>query len=257
MRRHDEVIFSASGLAGAGGLDCRVDPHPLGNIRSQSVRLRRQDAREGRSPLVGLAGAAAAVSGRRSRSSATGAGGGVAALLSAGFIRSVTMPHQGFERAFGPDWTPVIPSDLAWQFLPRRWNGCLDLPVRAPSWANLAFWDVPGRPPGGDNRRLLCDLWEPPPGVSRSRAGRTPDSERVSFGFFVMSLIWGFRQELMPQGGQMIQIEFRPEAIDALEYERYHHPDPKVQRKMEASISRVRGWRTKTFAVWCAFVRPP
>lgn len=32
----------------------------------------------------------------------------------------------------------------------------------------------------------------------------------------------------------MIQIEFTPEEIDVLELERYHHPDPKVQRKMEA-----------------------
>jgi hypothetical protein len=31
----------------------------------------------------------------------------------------------------------------------------------------------------------------------------------------------------------MIEIEFTPEAVDALEYERYHHPDPKVQKKME------------------------
>ena len=32
----------------------------------------------------------------------------------------------------------------------------------------------------------------------------------------------------------MIKIEFTPEEIDALELERYHHPDPKVQKKMEA-----------------------
>lgn len=31
----------------------------------------------------------------------------------------------------------------------------------------------------------------------------------------------------------MIEIEFTPEEIDTLEYERYHHPDPKVQKKME------------------------
>ena len=31
----------------------------------------------------------------------------------------------------------------------------------------------------------------------------------------------------------VIKIEFTPEEIDALEYERYHDPDPKVQKKME------------------------
>lgn len=32
----------------------------------------------------------------------------------------------------------------------------------------------------------------------------------------------------------MIQIEFTPEEQDALHFERYHHPDPQVQRRMEA-----------------------
>jgi hypothetical protein len=32
----------------------------------------------------------------------------------------------------------------------------------------------------------------------------------------------------------MIRVEFSPEIIDALDHERYHHPSPAVQRKMEA-----------------------
>ena len=32
----------------------------------------------------------------------------------------------------------------------------------------------------------------------------------------------------------MIAIDFTEEDIEALDYERYHHPHPKVQRKMEA-----------------------
>jgi len=39
----------------------------------------------------------------------------------------------------------------------------------------------------------------------------------------------------------MITIEFSPEEIDALEYERYHHPHPKVQRKMEALYLKSQG----------------
>ena len=31
----------------------------------------------------------------------------------------------------------------------------------------------------------------------------------------------------------MIKIDFDTEAVDALENERYHHPDPKVQKRME------------------------
>jgi len=39
----------------------------------------------------------------------------------------------------------------------------------------------------------------------------------------------------------MIKIEFTPEEIDALEYERYHHPEPKVQKKMEALYLKSQG----------------
>lgn len=39
----------------------------------------------------------------------------------------------------------------------------------------------------------------------------------------------------------MIKIEFTPEEIDALEHERYHHPDPKVQKKMEALYLKSQG----------------
>ena len=32
----------------------------------------------------------------------------------------------------------------------------------------------------------------------------------------------------------MINIEFTAQEIQALDYQRYHHPHPRVQRKMEA-----------------------
>ncbi len=34
----------------------------------------------------------------------------------------------------------------------------------------------------------------------------------------------------------MIKIEFSEKEIEALKYERYHHPHPRVQRKMEVLI---------------------
>ena len=39
----------------------------------------------------------------------------------------------------------------------------------------------------------------------------------------------------------MIQIEFTPEQIDELDYERYHYPHPKVQRKIEAVYLKSQG----------------
>ena len=35
----------------------------------------------------------------------------------------------------------------------------------------------------------------------------------------------------------MIVIDFTQEAIEALDYQRYHHPHPRVQRKMEAALA--------------------
>lgn len=39
----------------------------------------------------------------------------------------------------------------------------------------------------------------------------------------------------------MIRLEFSPEDIENLDYERYHHPSPKVQKKMEALYLKSQG----------------
>ncbi len=39
----------------------------------------------------------------------------------------------------------------------------------------------------------------------------------------------------------MIQIEFSSEDIQQLNYERYHHPHPRVQKKMEVLYLKSRG----------------
>jgi transposase len=39
----------------------------------------------------------------------------------------------------------------------------------------------------------------------------------------------------------MIRIEFSPEIVDKLDYERYHHPSPMVQKKMEVLYLKSRG----------------
>lgn len=51
-----------------------------------------------------------------------------------------------------------------------------------------------------------------------------------------------------------IKIEFTPEVIDALEYERYHHPDAKVQKKMEALYLKSQRVNIKRFVV-CVVLR--
>ena len=44
----------------------------------------------------------------------------------------------------------------------------------------------------------------------------------------------------------MIRIEFTEEAIDKLRYERFHHPHPRVQRKMEALLLKSEGLPART-----------
>jgi len=46
----------------------------------------------------------------------------------------------------------------------------------------------------------------------------------------------------------MIQLEFTPEAIAALHHERYHHPHPRVQRKMEVLLLKSNGLSHKKIA---------
>lgn len=46
----------------------------------------------------------------------------------------------------------------------------------------------------------------------------------------------------------MIQLSFSAEAIEALHYERYHHPHPRVQRKMEALYLKSQGFLHRDIA---------
>jgi len=43
------------------------------------------------------------------------------------------------------------------------------------------------------------------------------------------------------RGAQMISIDFSDQAIKALDYERFHHPHPKVQKKMEVLYLKAMG----------------
>ena len=39
----------------------------------------------------------------------------------------------------------------------------------------------------------------------------------------------------------MLQLSFTQEEIQELDYQRYHHPHPRVQRKMQAVLLKARG----------------
>jgi hypothetical protein len=54
----------------------------------------------------------------------------------------------------------------------------------------------------------------------------------------------------------VINIEFTPDTIDALEYERYHYPDPKVQKKMEVLYLKSQRLEHQTICRLCRLTEP-
>ena len=91
----------------------------------------------------------------------------VAGLLSGGistiYIALVIVPQRDFDHAFGKDWRRKISPDQESHLLKRRWN--IRLPETGePQWErDIPFWTIPGT-----DRKLLCDLWQPPEGIARS-----------------------------------------------------------------------------------------
>jgi acetyl esterase/lipase len=117
-------------------------------------------------PVVGATGAASAVLGLLEHDLAGSLAGALAAALAAHYLRRVTAPHSGFERAFGAGWPEDIPPELRLHLTARRWAPRLPAPAPARLTKDLPFWPIPDR-----DRPLLADLWQPPEGTSRSGLG--------------------------------------------------------------------------------------
>lgn len=92
--------------------------------------------------------------------------GSVGAVFCFLHIYAVTRPPDAstdFDRAFGAGWEKRLPRHSKAGFLPGRY--VLRLPV-APDPVfeqNIVFHTIPDT-----GRQLLCDVWQPPPGVKRS-----------------------------------------------------------------------------------------
>jgi acetyl esterase/lipase len=126
---------------------------------------------EALAPVTALLGAAAGLLGLLRRDPLAATSGATAAALSARYVRSVTAPHDGFQRAFGPHWQRAIQRNLPPQavdrMLRRRWTWRLPPDPAARCERDLPFWTVPGQD-GGQPLRLLCNLWQPPRGTQPS-----------------------------------------------------------------------------------------
>ncbi len=113
--------------------------------------------------FVAIMGALGAVLGLRFKARLAIAAGVTGALLSLRYALRSTASHNGFERAFGRDWQRRIAPEQQVHMLKRRW--VWQLPShRGARWErDVAFWKIPGT-----DRELLCDIWQPPEGVSLS-----------------------------------------------------------------------------------------
>jgi acetyl esterase/lipase len=98
------------------------------------------------------------------------AAGLLSTAISVIYIALVTIPQPGFDLAFGKDWETRIPSSRKSHMLKRRWN--LGWPrTGEPCWErDVPFWTIPAdaSKKGSTDRKLLCDIWQPPEGVTHS-----------------------------------------------------------------------------------------
>lgn len=90
------------------------------------------------------------------------AAGVLGAGISILYIARVTVPQPGFNLAFGKDWKTRIQPSQASHMLKRRWN--LGWPQTVePRWErDIPFWTI-----SGTDRKLLCDIWQPPESATR------------------------------------------------------------------------------------------
>jgi acetyl esterase/lipase len=118
---------------------------------------------EALTPFVALGGVVAAVLGLLIRSPVVMLTGMLGGVLAARDVLRVTAAQAGFAQAFGPDWERAIDSEREAKMLQRRWTWQLPDALEASWKRDIPYWTIPG-----SDRRLLCDLWQPPAGIAPS-----------------------------------------------------------------------------------------
>ncbi|NWG18102.1 MAG: alpha/beta hydrolase fold domain-containing protein [Chloroflexi bacterium] len=156
------------------------------------------------SPFLVILGGLGAVLGWLYQAPAAAVAGVLGAGLSAFYVWRVTVSQPGLSLAFGADWQRRILPQQAGRLLQRRWN--LGLPrTGAPRWErDIAFWTIPGT-----DRNLLCDVWQPPEGV-------TPTGMAVIYlhgsGWYLSDKDFGTRpffRQLTAQGHVVMDVAYR------------------------------------------------
>jgi len=111
-------------------------------------------------PILSVLGLVGVAQGLLSKMPLTALAGGMGALLSAHYVRWVAAPHDSFERAFGADWRDRIPAGRSSPMLKSRWTCWVPALPRPYVTRDVPFCTIPGT-----DRHLLCDIWQPGPGV--------------------------------------------------------------------------------------------
>ena len=132
-----------------------------GSLDPTLLRYMAKSMAQALTPIWTTVGALAALIGLFAGDGPATIGGALGTVIVADTIRRVLAPHNGFELAFGPAWEAQIPAARKAR-LAKRWNGYL-----RPASAAKVNRDVPYATLS-TGRRLLCDVWQPPPGVIAS-----------------------------------------------------------------------------------------
>lgn len=122
---------------------------------------------EALSPYLVVIGAVGAGLGVLARAPAAILAGLAGMWASVHYLWKVTAVSADFSSAFTPQWPERLPPTQAHQrFLQKYWVWQPATPP-APRWIDdMAFWTLPGT-----QRHLLCDIWQPPVGVTPSGLG--------------------------------------------------------------------------------------
>ena len=114
------------------------------------------------SPIWALMGIAGAVIGWSYQALWSVLIGTLGAGMMIWYIWQCTRFHDGFEKAFGADWSDQITPEQARGMVKRRWSIYLKMKtLPEPVFErDVPFWTVPNT-----DRQLLCDIWRPGDGT--------------------------------------------------------------------------------------------
>ncbi|HVP20324.1 MAG TPA: alpha/beta hydrolase [Anaerolineaceae bacterium] len=162
-------------------------------------------------PFLAILGVAGAVMGSLFNAPLAIVAGIVGAVISIIYIVLVTVPQRGFVEAFGKDWESKISPFRKSRMIQRRWQIGLPKTKEPHVEQNIAFWKIPSAASSGDGaeRKLLCDVWQPPDGVERSGLALV---YLHGSGWYILDKDMGTRpmfRQLVSQGHVVMDVSYR------------------------------------------------